>query len=318
MRRDVLKGLVAAGLGLGMTASAQAKSHFKPVTQAVTVLAPFKASAFPYHGQNPETGEPFMNVSENGRIGHKSPRGGVKWEDETYFDTRTLVHLPKGFSLAKPAAIVVYFHGNNSTLERDVLGAQHVPDQLAASGLNAALLVPQLAVDARDSSAGHFWREGFFAEWLEEGCHALAKLYGQKSRHEEFAALPVIVVAYSGGYYPLAWSLKQGGARSRIRGVVLFDALYGDVEKFTGWAEKRHKEAFLFSAYTPLSAKWNLDLLTRLKTDGIHAREDFPETLKPGGFHFAAVPETVDHFAFMTEAWVPDPMEWALNRVKLG
>lgn len=313
MRRDVLKGLLAMGASAALPAVAQAKG----LAKAMTKLVPFKASAFPYHGANPETGEPFMNVSENGRVGHKSPRGGVKWEDETYADRRTLVHLPKGFSASKPAALVVFFHGNNATLERDVLGSYHVTAQLAASGLNAALLAPQLAVDARDSSAGHFWREGFFAEWLEEGCRALAKLHGHATE-EEFAGLPVIIVAYSGGYYPLAWSLKHGGARSRIAGVVLLDALFGDVEKFMGWAEKRHSEVFLFSAYTPLSAKWNRDLLTRLRVDGIRVSADFPEALKAGGFHIAAVPETVDHFAFMTEAWVRNPMQWALKRVRLG
>ena len=48
--------------------------------------------------------------------------------------------------------IVVFFHGNGATLERDVRDRQLVPQQISDSGVNAVLLAPQLAVNAADSS----------------------------------------------------------------------------------------------------------------------------------------------------------------------
>ena len=42
--------------------------------------------------------------------------------------------------------IVVFFHGNGATLERDVRDRQLVPQQISDSGVNAVLLAPQLAV----------------------------------------------------------------------------------------------------------------------------------------------------------------------------
>ena len=48
---------------------------------ANVALASFENSAFPYHGLIPnyqETGKtrPFLDVDDNGRLGHSSPRGG--------------------------------------------------------------------------------------------------------------------------------------------------------------------------------------------------------------------------------------------------
>ena len=51
--------------------------------------------------------------------------------------------------------------------------------------------------------------------------------------------MPVILVAYSGGYLPAAFALAQGGAGERVRGVVLLDALYGEEDKFADWIERR-------------------------------------------------------------------------------
>ena len=80
--------------------------------------------------------------------------------------------------IAGLGVIVVFFHGNGATLERDVRDRQMVPQQISDSGVNAVLLAPQLAVDAADSSAGKFWQQNGFKRFMDESASHLAKLYG--------------------------------------------------------------------------------------------------------------------------------------------
>ena len=78
--------------------------------------------------------------------------------------------------------IIVFFHGNNATLSRDVIARQQIVRQLADSGLNAVLVAPQLAVDAQDSSAGRFWSPGGFAAFLERGADEAWRALSQRAR----------------------------------------------------------------------------------------------------------------------------------------
>ncbi len=78
------------------------------------------------------------------------------------------MHVPEHFDVRKPGVIVVFFHGNGATLERDVRDRQLVPQQVTDSGANAILLAPQMAVDAADSSAGKFWQAGGLKRFMEE------------------------------------------------------------------------------------------------------------------------------------------------------
>ncbi len=315
MRRRFLKFVLMAGAWTLSAGRGGARQRFKPLARKISALLLMKHSAFPYDGENPETGEIFLNVTDGERRGHKSPRGGVNWEDVAYSDRRSLLYLPSGFNLSRPAALVVYLHGNNATLERDVEGHQNVPEQLTQSGINAGLAAPQFAFDLRDSSPGNFWRKGYFTAWLAEVGAKMAKLHGEGAKASDFDKLPVILVAYSGGYFPAAWCLKSGGAGRRIVGVVLMDALYGDVEKFAAWIAAHHKTAFLFSAYSNASRKWNVQFQEMLSEMGVGFSLGLPGKLRPASITFAEVEGDIDHVEFMSQAWTSDPLRWVLERI---
>jgi hypothetical protein len=136
------------------------------VREELTTLVSMKSSAFPYFGNNPRSEAPFLNISKGDRKGHRAYNGRVYWQDETYNDSRVLVHVPETFDVRKPGVIVVFFHGNGATLERDVRDRQLVPQQISDPGVNAVLLAPQLAVDAADPSAGKFWQPGGFKRFM--------------------------------------------------------------------------------------------------------------------------------------------------------
>jgi hypothetical protein len=277
-------------------------------------LVEFQSAPFPYNNLIPDRGQPFLDVTDGERRGHTSARGGIYWQDPTYADRRVLLYLPAGFDPARAAVMVVYFHGNASTLERDVDARQRLPAQLAASGVNAVLVAPQFAVDALDSSAGRFWQPGAFASFIDEAGHQLAALCACQAAHA-MARLPVVLVAYSGGYLPAAWSLAVGGAQHRIRGLVLLDALYGEQDRYFQWILHRPRNSFVFSAYGDSTRDGNQALQGRLAEAGIRYSLGTHPRFAGGAVSFVDAGPNVQHADFVTRAWVVDPVSWILRRI---
>jgi len=286
----------------------------RPAREDQTALIGLKSSAFPYLGNNPRTDEPFLNVAKGDRRGHRSYGGRVYWQDETYNDNRVLMHVPEHFDVRKPGVIVVFFHGNGATLERDVRDRQLVPQQISDSGVNAVLLAPQLAVDAADSSAGKFWQPGGLKRFVAESTDHLARLYGDPGAAKAFANMPVVIVGYSGGFLPAAWSLEVGGLGNRVRGVFLLDAVYGELDKFASWIEN-NRSGFFVSAYTRYTKRHDRELMQILKDKGIAISEDMDGPLRPGSAVFVETPEGVTHRDYVTHAWTENPVKEVLLKM---
>jgi hypothetical protein len=286
----------------------------RPARGDQTTLVSLKSSAFPYLGNNPRTDEPFLNISKGERRGHRSYGGRVYWQDETYNDNRVLMHVPENFDARKPGVIVVFFHGNGATLERDVRDRQLVPQQISDSGVNAVLLAPQLAVDAADSSAGKFWQPGGLKRFVAESADHLARLYGDPSAAKAFANMPVIIVGYSGGFVPAAWSLEVGGLGNRVRGVFLLDAVYGELDKFASWIVN-NRSGFFVSAYTRYTKRHDRELMQMLTEKGVAITEDMDGPLRPGSVVFVETPEGVTHRDYVTHAWTENPVKEVLVKI---
>jgi hypothetical protein len=278
------------------------------------MLVGLKSSAFPYFGNNPRTDLPFLNISNGDRRGHRSYSGRVYWQDETFNDNRVLMHVPERFDIRKPGVIVVFFHGNGATLSRDVRDRQLVPQQVSESGANAVLLAPQLAVDAADSSAGKFWQAGGLKRFINESADHLAKLYGDPDSAKIFANMPIVIIGYSGGFVPTAWSLDVGGLGNRVRGVVLLDAVYGELDKFASWIAN-NRSAFFVSAYTRYTQRHDQELMHMLREKGIAISEDMSGPLRPGSVVFVKTPDGVTHRDYVTHAWTNRPVREVLAKM---
>lgn len=283
--------------------------------EAKTQLVAFDDSPFPYRGFIPDSRKPFLDKRDGTRRGHTTGRGDVYWEEATYSDRRSLLYLPQGFDPAKPVLMVLYLHGQGATLERDVVQRQAVPRQVAESGQNIALVAPQLALDALDSSAGNFWRGGHFAKYVDEAAERLMRLYGKRSAGRGFNLAPLVIVAYSGGYHAAAYGLERGGANHRIKGVILMDALYGDEPKFAAWFAARRRQAFLLSAYTDSTKDENAELQALLTKRRIPFTRSLPRSLSPGTAAFVPTGGLDMHGDFVTRAWQSDPLKQALSMI---
>ncbi|WP_440641118.1 alpha/beta hydrolase [Bradyrhizobium sp. PUT101] len=286
----------------------------RPARDDLTTLVSMKSSAFPYFGNNPASDAPFLNISKGERRGHRSFSGRVFWQDETYNDSRVLVHVPEHFDVRKPGVIVVFFHGNGATLERDVRDRQLVPKQITDSGANAVLLAPQMAVNAADSSAGKFWQPGGFNRFMAESADHLARLTGDPNSARAFANMPIVIVGYSGGFLPAAWSLEVGGISDRVRGVVLLDAVYGELDKFASWIES-HRSGFFVSSYTRYTARRDRELMSMLRQKGISVAEDMDGPLRPGSVVFVETGDGITHRDYVTRAWTRDPLKDVLVKM---
>ena len=267
---------------------------------------------------------PFFE-EENGRRFHMAPRGGKLFETDTYGDNRSLLLVPKRFDPEAPnAMLVVFFHGNLARLAT-VESRQHVPQQVLASGANAVLVAPQLAVDALDSSPGRFYEAGFFDRYLDEAAVHLARLSRKRLSPTQVDRLPVVIVAYSGGYLATAFSLHYYAAqprRHRIAGVVLLDALFGETQKFVDWIATSQggdpeRRPFFVSASSPASAAANEGLRHALEGRGIAVSTSLPATIAPGGIAFETSPNAT-HNDFVTLAWTHDPLAAILRKIRLG
>ena len=126
-RREISPARMAAGVAMAlMLASCAGPATTNGAAPSAGVTGPqfanaggvnvampeFQNSAFPYHGLIPASADnpsskPFLNVADNGRYGHESPRGGTYWEDATYNDRHVLLAASQSFDSRNPGDLVI-------------------------------------------------------------------------------------------------------------------------------------------------------------------------------------------------------------------
>jgi hypothetical protein len=235
-------------------------------------------------------------------------------DGRSYSDSHVLLTIPPGFDANRPAVMMVFFHGHGATLERDVRDRQKLPDQIAASGVNAVLVAPQFAYDAADSNPGKFSDSGGFKRFLDEAALELGKLHGDPRTVQTFANMPIVIVAYSGGFGPTLAVLDHGGiSKSRLRGIVLLDALYSGIDRFANWIAE-NRSGFFVSSYTPHTRGHNADLESELRAKSVPYGSELRPDHMAGSVTFLPAGD-ISHRSFVTHAWVDSPVKDILLRL---
>jgi hypothetical protein len=125
--------------------------------------------------------------------------------------------------------------------------------------------------------------------------------------------MPIVIVAYSGGFGPTLAVLDNGGANSRLRGLVLLDALYDGIDTFADWIAN-NRSAFFVSSYTPYTERHNADLEHLLRERSVpYGSELRPDHLQ-GTVTFLPAGD-VPHQDFVTHAWTDNPVTDILARM---
>ena len=250
-------------------------------TGGLTFVARLAHAPFPiedregayFDGRDPKTGERF----------HTGPSGPLP-ETRHYRDDRVLFHVPPTFDPAQPFELLVFFHGHRAELRRTLIGEHELTRQVDASGRNVVLVAPQLALDAPDSHPGKLAEPGGLKRLLDEAADVIAGHVKGLDR-TAIGRAPIVVAAFSGGYRTAAFCLERGGAERRIRGVVLIDAIYGEVDRLRAWLAGAGRRGFFLCVYGESSREGTETLVAALAKDGLSVSGAHPERLAPGSIH---------------------------------
>lgn len=175
--------------------------------------------------------------------------------DKHYNDSSVALFIPRGFRQTEAVDIVVHLHGWWNNIDT-TLSKYKLPQQVYESGKNAILVVPEGPCNAPDSYAGKLEDEGGLKRFITDVVDFLFK----ESRIKTHSVGKIILSGHSGGYEGIAFALMRGGMPDKVREVYLFDALYGETEKFAHWIDRFNGK--LINIYTDSGGtKWETGAL---------------------------------------------------------
>jgi len=241
-------------------------------------LGPSPLIAQPLAERYAGIGTTLVTTSDHAMFPHPKRANGHVYEGKTYpadlhYGDRTVVlFVPKGFRAGETTDLVFYFHGWRNNVDR-TLSTFRVAEQLAASGVNAVLVLAEGPKDAPDSFGGKLEESGTFASLVDDVLVTLK----EEGVIEKPRPGSIVLAGHSGAYRVISFILLRGGLTANVREVYLFDALYGQVEKFAWWVG--HSRGRLVVIHTPGGG-------TRAQT------LDFLDDLRAWGVPFAEVPES--------------------------
>jgi hypothetical protein len=201
------------------------------------------------HQQCPEYGEVFFTQLSSSPFPHPRRSAGHMYgnqqfpADKHYSDSSVAIFIPKGFHQSDSVDVIVHLHGWWNNIDT-VLKRYKLAQQIAESGKNVILVVPEGPRNAPDSFGGKFEDPGGFKRFVDD---VLAFLV-QNGKIKTRTLGRVILTGHSGAYHGISFSLMRGGIPEKISEVYLFDALYGQTEQYAYWID--HYKGKMITIYT--------------------------------------------------------------------
>ena len=162
---------------------------------------------------------------------------------EHYNDPTTLVFVPDYLDIENSFDIVFYFHGWNNNVDES-LEKFNLIEQFHSSGRKGILVLAEGPKNSPDSFGGKLEEKDVFKLLVDEILAELERVYNFKLKFKNIS-----LTGHSGGYRVIAFILLHGGLTDKINKVILFDALYADVEKYSYWLD--HYDGRFINIYTP-------------------------------------------------------------------
>jgi len=158
---------------------------------------------------------------------------------EHYNDSTVLIIAPKKLDAKKKVDLVFWFHGWRNNVDSAAVRYQ-LTRQFLASGLNAVLVLAETTKDAPDSYGGKLENTGVFKALVGD------VLNGLRSQHlvgKNCSPGHILLAGHSGAYRVMARIIQNG--QVPVDETILFDALYGETEKFMSWIKSDRAHRFI-------------------------------------------------------------------------
>jgi predicted esterase len=178
-------------------------------------------------------------------IRNKEPRiydGKTYTASEHYNDSSAYIFVPDYFDKNKPFTYVVYFHGWGNNID-SALVQYKLKEQFYNAQLNAIFIFPEGPKNAPDSYGGKFEKPDTFNYFMKDAEQFLKreKLITTKQQAN------IIYAGHSGAYRVMSYLLLH--STYNCKGILLFDALYAELEKFSMYLQM-HPSCKLIDIYT--------------------------------------------------------------------
>jgi hypothetical protein len=256
---------IAATVGWLLSASVMAGPSSQPngawftTDDAQIILKDFPTAPFPH----PSRADGWTNKT------------GTKFSAEKYRDSTVGIVIPRSFKPSKQLDLIVHFHGHSNYLA-SVLDNYHLAAEVVASGRNAILIVPQGPREAADSNFGKMEDAGGFEAMVRD----VVKYLHDEKKIPTTDIGKITITAHSGGYNAASAVIAVGGLSDHITDVLLFDASYGNLERFADWIAAG-KNRRLISIFTAHLASANVELTAMLHKRNVNYDSLIDENLTP-------------------------------------
>ncbi len=160
-----------------------------------------------------------------------------------YDDNTVVIFFPHHYRIADKVDLVFHFHGWRNRVD-SVLATFQLVEQFVQAKRNAILVIPQGPKNAPDSFFGKLEEPNGFKLLVDEILRNLMFV----GLTESVIPGDIILSGHSGGYRVISYILLHGGYTDNIKEVYLFDALYGQTEKYAYWLD--HYRGRFIDVYT--------------------------------------------------------------------
>lgn len=183
-------------------------------------------------------GEMFVPQFSSAPFPHPNRINGHVYDDKTYSaqehysDSSVAIFIPKGFKKTDKIDFVVYFHGWNNNID-SACAQFNLIEQFCESNKNAIFVFPEGPKNSPDSFGGRLEEKDGLKNLIDDVLDFLMK----QQKIESTKVGNIILAGHSGAYRVISFCLMRGGLTPNISDVILFDALYGQTEKYVHWIE---------------------------------------------------------------------------------
>lgn len=183
-------------------------------------------------------GEMFVPQFSSAPFPHPNRTNGHIYDGETYSakdhysDSSVAIFIPKGFKPTEEVNFVFYFHGWDNNIDSSCAQFNLI-EQFCESNKNAIFVFPEGPKNSPDSFGGKLEEKDGLKNLIDDVLDFLMK----KQKIESTKVGNIVLAGHSGAYHVISFCLMRGGLTPNISDVILFDALYGQTEKYVNWIE---------------------------------------------------------------------------------